>query len=286
LVVGATMGEFRAIIAALLLLAAPSLAPAADMPSVHVRGSTIFLPAMQALAERYMTEHEGSRVVVLGGGSWWGVKTVLDGTASLGMISGEGLPPELAELAQDDNITLHRWPLGRFAVSPIVHPGNPVTNLSLAQLHDIYTGRIANWKDVGGPNQPIHIIASEDAMAGVFQVWSAKVMGNGVVSPKAITVPASQIDDHVARDPLAIGYTAQSRQRGTVKALTIGGVAPSRDSITDGRYPVTGDVAMAYREPLAPAAKAFLDYCRGEAGRAEMIRIQAIPLSKEEEEVR
>ena len=275
------MGNFRAIVAALLLLAAPFLALAADAPSVHVRGSTTFLPAMQALAERYMAEHAGSRVIVLGGGSWWGVKTVLDGTASLGMVSGEGLPPELAELAQDDNITLHHVPLGRFAVSPIVHPSNPVGDLSLAQLHDIYTGRIANWKDVGGPNQPIHIIASEDAMAGIFQVWATQVMGSGVVSPKALTVPASQIDDHVAHDPLAIGYTAQARQRSTVKALTIAGVEPHKATIADGRYPITGDVALAYLEPLSPSAKAFLDYCRGEAGREEIARIHAFPLSNE-----
>ncbi len=276
------MGAFRTISAALLLLAAPFLAPAADAPSVHVRGSTTFLPAMQALAERYMTEHEGSRIVVQGGGSWWGVKTVLDRTASLGMVSGEGLPPELAELAQDENLTLQRVPLGRFAVSPIVHPSNPVKDLSLAQLHDIYTGRIANWKAVGGRDQPIHIIASEDAMAGIFQVWETKVMNGGVVSPKARTVPASQIDDHVAQDPLAIGYTSQARQRGTVKALTIGGAEPRQETIADGRYPVTGDVALAWLDPLPPASKAFLDYCRGTAGRAEMLRIQAVPLLKEE----
>ena len=274
------MRGLRAIAGALLLLAAPLLAPAAEI-SVHVRGSTIFLPAMQALAERYMAEHAGSRIVVQGGGSWWGIKTVLDGTAALGMVSGEGLPPELAELAEDDALTLHRIPLGRFAVSPIVHPGNPVADLSVAQLRDIYTGRIGNWKDVGGPNQPIHIIASEDAMAGIFQVWAARIMGPGaVVSPKAATVPSSRIDEMVAKNPWAIGYSTQDRRRSGVKPLKVGGAEPGAASIADGRYAVTGDVALAYLEPLSPAAKAFLDYCRGAAGEAEMARIHAVPLSQ------
>lgn len=259
----------------------PAWASAADPASVHVRGSTIFLPAMQAIAERYMAEHAGARIVVQGGGSWWGAKTVLDRTAALGMISGEGLPPELEELAEDDNVALQRIPLGRFAVSPIVHPSNPLANLTVAQLRAIYAGRIANWKDVGGPNQPIHIIASEDAMAGIFQVWTARIMGGAAVSPKAVTVAASKIDDSVAADPLAIGYTAQARRRGTVKALKVGGVEPTPATIADGSYEVTGDVALSYIEPLPPAARSFLDYCKGEAGHQEMVRIQAVPLSME-----
>lgn len=243
--------------------------------SVQVRGSTIFLPAMQMLAERYMAEHAGSRVIVLGGGSWLGIKSVLDKSASLGVVSGEGLPDDLSELMEDENLPLRRAPIARYAVVPIVHPGNPLTDLSVAQLRDIYAGRIRNWKEVGGPNQAIHIIASADAMAGIYQVWTAKVMGGTTpVTPSASTMLASQIGDAVARDPLAIGYTALGRVNGSVKTLKVGGAEASEDSIADGRYGLTGDVALAYLEPLAGSAKAFLDYCLGEAGRAETRRVR------------
>ncbi len=244
--------------------------------SVQVRGTTIFLPAMQILAERYMAEHQGRRIVVLGGGSWLGVKSVLDKSASLGMVSGEALPDDLAELAEDENLPLHRVPIARYAVVPIVHPNNPVADLSLAQLRDIYAGRIANWKDVGGPNQPIHVVASEDAMAGTFQVWNAKVMGGPKrVTPSARTLAAAQMSEAVGQDPLAIGYIALGRLTGAVKALKVGGAEAREESIADGHYGITGDIALAYVEPLPDSTRDFLDYCLSEAGKAEVGRVRA-----------
>lgn len=243
--------------------------------SVHVRGSTIFLPAMQMLAERYMAEHPGSRIVVLGGGTWWGVKTVLDRSAGIGMVSGETIPDELTELAEDEGLILHRAPVARFAVVPIVHPSNPIADLTPAQLHDIYVGRIANWKEVGGPDRPIHVVASEDAMAGIFQVWASRIMGGTVVTAAARTVQASQIDAAVARDPAAIGYQALGRLVTSVKALKVAGIAARLDAIADGTYPVVGDLSLAYIDPLPAPAKEFLDYCLGEAGRAESVRLGA-----------
>jgi phosphate transport system substrate-binding protein len=276
------MAICRALAGALFLFAAIVSPALADQPasshSVQVRGSTIFLPAMQMLAERYMAEHQGSRIVVLGGGSWLGLKSVLDKSAALGMVSGEGFPDDLAELAEDENLSLRRIPITRYAVVPIVHPGNAVANLSLAQLRDIYSGRIANWKEVGGANQPIHVIASEDAMAGIFQVWTAKVMGGITpVTPAARTVAATQISDMVAHDPLAIGYNALGRLTGTaVKPLKVGGAEAREETIADGRYGITGDMALAYLEPLSGPTKAFLDYCLGEAGREEARRIHGV----------
>ena len=273
------MANYRALVGALLLFACMMRPAAAEESapsrSVQVRGSTIFLPAMQMLAERYMAEHAGSRIVVLGGGSWLGIKSVLDKSASLGVVSGEGLPDDLAELMEDENLPLRRAPIIRYGVVPIVHPGNPVADLSVAQLRDIYAGRIRNWKEVGGPGQPIHVIASADAMAGIYQVWTAKVMGGTTpVTPSASTVLASQIGDAVARDPLAIGYTALGRLTGSVKPLKVGGAEAREDGIADGRYALTGDVSLAYLEPLSGSAKAFLDYCLGAAGREETQRVR------------
>jgi phosphate transport system substrate-binding protein len=192
------------------------------------------------------------------------------------MVSGEAVPEDLAELAEDENLPLRRVPIARYAVVPIVHPGNPVADLTLAQLRDIYSGRIANWKEVGGPAQPIHVVASEDAMAGIFQVWNVKVMsGTKAVTPSALTVSAAQIGEAVARDPWAIGYTALARLTGAVKPLKVGGAEAREETIADGRYPVTGDVALAYLEPMSDSTKAFLDYCLGAAGREESRRIRA-----------
>jgi phosphate transport system substrate-binding protein len=193
------------------------------------------------------------------------------------MVSGDAVPDDLAELAEDENLQLRRAPIARYAVVPIIHPGNPVADLSLAQLRDIYAGRIANWKEVGGPNQPIHVVASEDAMAGIFQVWNLKVMGGvKAVTPAARTVSAAQIGEAVARDPLAIGYTALGRLTAAVKPLKVGGIEAREESIADGRYGVTGDVALAYLEPMSDSTKAFLDYCLGQAGRDETSRVRAV----------
>ena len=272
------MASGRARIGAVFLCLAMAFAPGARAEgpkSVHVRGSTIFLPAMQMLAEHYMAAHPDRRVVVLGGGTWWGVKTILDGSAQIGMVSGDAVPDELSELAEDENLTLRRVPLARYGVVPIVHPGNPVNDLSIQQLRDIYGGRIVNWKELGGPDKPIHVVASADAMAGIFQVWTSRIMAGGVAIPTAKTVQASQIDAAVAADPLAIGYTALGRLAASVKPVKVGGVAVSEEAIADGRYPVVGDLALAYVEPLSAATKDFLDYCLSEAGKAETARVRA-----------
>jgi len=262
-------------------------AGAGDSRSVPVRGSSIFLPVMQRLAESYMAEHPGSRVVVAGGGSWWGFKTVIDGTASLGMISGETMPEELDEQARELDKPLQRRSFARFAVVPMVQSGNPVTGLTLAQLHDIYVGRIANWREVGGPNAPIHVVAAEDAGAGIFQVWAGKVLGEGAVTtPAARSVTAAEMRGVVARDPLAIGYEALGRVGAGVKALKLDGVEAGKDGLADGSWPVSGVIGLVYAEPLDPSAKAFLDYCLGEAGKAEAGTIHAVFLGGAAEEGR
>lgn len=281
-------GALIGAIVSLAIFAAPVLAGAGGSEqSVHVRGSSIFLPAMQILAEHYMADHPGSRIVVTGGGSWWGVKTVLDGTAALGMLSGEAIPGDLDELAKEEGETLHRHSIARFAVAPVVHPGNPVTGLTLAQLHDIYVGRIANWKEVGGPNAPIHVVAAEDVGAGTFQVWAGKVLGSGAVAtPSARTVAAARMGETVAKDPLAIGYEALGRLGPGLKPLKIDGVEAREDSIADGRWPVTGEIGLTYLDPLPDSAKAFLAYCLGEAGKSEAGRIRAVFIADRAEETR
>jgi phosphate transport system substrate-binding protein len=266
----------------LAFFAAPAFAD-----SLQVRGSSIFLPVMQRLAERYMAATPGSRIMVGGGGSWWGFKTVFDGTSDLGMVSSETIPEDLEEESRESGKALRRHPFAQFAVVPMVHPGNPVTALSLKQLHDIYIGRITNWKELGGPSAPIHVVAAEDVGSGIFQVWASKVLGEGVVAtPAAHEVAAAEMRGAVAKDPLAIGYEALGRLGSSVKALKIDGVEAKEDSLADGRWPVTGVVALVYFEPLSAKDKAFLDYCLGEAGRAEVGVIHGAFIAAAAEEAR
>jgi phosphate transport system substrate-binding protein len=257
----------------LAIFAAPAFADTPP-PSVQVRGSSIFLPVMQLLAERYMAEHAGTRIVVGGGGSWWGFKTVFDGTASLGMVSGDTVPEDLDEQGREQQKSLSRRTFGRFAVVPVVHPGNTLTSLSHWQLHEIFVGHITNWKEVGGPNAPIHVVAAEDVGSGIFQVWTNKVLGEGVViTPSAREVAAAEMRNAVSHDPLSIGYEALGRLTANVKALKVDGVQAGEDSLADGRWPVSGAIALVYAEPLSGPAKSFLDFCLGDVGKAQIATI-------------
>ena len=149
--------------------------------TITITGSTTVLPIAQKAAEVYMKKNPGVRISVAGTGSGDGIKSVIDGTADIGDASRDMKKKEV-KLAEEKGVTPKKFTVALDCIVPVVNPANPVKDLSLAQLKDIYTGKIKNWKEVGGNDKTI-VVISRDSSSGTFEVWNHR--GAGQEDPRA-----------------------------------------------------------------------------------------------------
>src|SRR6056297_3000768 len=148
-----------------------------------IKGSTTVLPIAQAGAEKFMEANSDVKVSVSGGGSGNGIKALIDGTTDIADAS-RFIKQKEVELA----VSKGRYPVP-FGVAydsmiPVVHPSNPIDNLSLKQLKNIYEGKVENWKELGGPDRPV-VVISRDTSSGTYEVWEKIVLQGGRVTPRA-----------------------------------------------------------------------------------------------------
>ena len=140
----------RIVLASLLALACFLPAQAKTADEISVNGSTTVLPIMQKVSEAYMAANPNVQIALSGGGSGNGIKALLDGLTDIAM-SSRDIKGSERELAAKKGVNPVRTAIAVDALVPVVNPRNAISELSLEQLKDIYTGKIANWKEVGGP---------------------------------------------------------------------------------------------------------------------------------------
>jgi phosphate transport system substrate-binding protein len=134
--------------------------------------------------------------------------------------------------------------VGYDCIVPVVHPSNPVTNLTLDQLKDIYKGDITNWKEVGGPDQNI-VVISRDTSSGTYEVWEKKVMNKERVSKRAqLQASNGAVAQTVAKNKRAIGYVGFGYLNSEIKGLTVNGIQGTPSSTLSGTYPISRALFM------------------------------------------
>ncbi len=229
---------------------------------VTLAGSTSVEPFAELLAERYMDSHPDAPAInVQGGGSTAGVRAALSGAADIGM-SSRNLKPE--EAAQG----LTTQVIARDAIAVIVHPDNPVDNLSLAQVRGIFSGEIRNWRQVGGADRRIVVITREEGSGtrGAFEEL--------VMDEEPITLSALRQDSNgavrvvVAGDRYAIGYISLGLVNHQVKAVRLDGVEASVESVRDGSYGLSRPFLFLWKGELSASARAFIDYVLSPEGQS------------------
>ncbi|MDL1956848.1 MAG: phosphate ABC transporter substrate-binding protein [Candidatus Desulfofervidus auxilii] len=210
---------------------------------IVIKGSTTVLPIVQAVAEVFMKQHPEIKISVSGGGSGNGIKALIDGTCDIADSSRFIKQKEIKmAIAKGVYPVPHRIALD--GVVPIVHPSNPIENLTLAQLHDIYTGKIKNWKKVGGFDHNI-VVVSRDTSSGTYEVWREKVMKKDRVTPRALLQASNgAVIQTVAHNKWAIGYVGIGYLNKQVKAIKVEGVMPTKDTIRIGKFPITRPLFM------------------------------------------
>ncbi|MES2402268.1 MAG: substrate-binding domain-containing protein [Pseudomonadota bacterium] len=228
--------------------------------TVHIRGSIAFASTVQDLAEQYMKSNPASSVVVSGGGTSRGFLTLLDNTADLAIVSGAPSEDTVDEIARS-GVKLVNVPFRRVAMAPAVHFTNPVSDLSTIQLREIFSGRINNWKAVGGKDAPINVYIGPPG-DGITNTWSDQVLGDAdTYTPRARNAELQQRIAGVAADPLAITYLAtDSLKDRALKILSVDKIVAGADSVRSGRYKLLAPLMFVTREKPTAEAQKFLQY--------------------------
>ncbi|MCE5243537.1 MAG: phosphate ABC transporter substrate-binding protein [Syntrophobacteraceae bacterium] len=214
--------------------------------TIKVDGSTTVLPIAQKVTEAYMKESPSVNITVSGGGSGNGIKALIDGTTDVAT-SSRFLKPEEIKLAMEKGVYPVPFAVAYDCIVPVVHPGNPVSDLSISQLKAIYMGEIKNWKDVGGPNLQI-VVISRDTSSGTYEVWEEKVMKMDRVYAGALLQASNgAVLQAVSKNKFAIGYLGIGYVDKSVKPLTVNGIQGNAETALSGSYPVSRALFMFTR---------------------------------------
>jgi phosphate transport system substrate-binding protein len=249
------------------LLSACSLTPKAG---IIVAGSTSVQPFAEVLAEEYMILHPDVEIDIQGGGSAAGIMAAQSGTAEIGMssraLSGEEKNLWYVEIARD-------------GLAVIVHSGNPIQNLTLNQIRDIYAATISDWSQLGGPQAKIHVITREEG-SGTRSAFESLVMGKTRITPRAIVQDSNgAVRQLVTDDPNAIGFISLGLVNETVKALHLGGIAATRENVINGNYGLSRPFLFVTRGLPAGQTKQFIDFALSAEGQKLLTAEGLIPTS-------
>jgi phosphate transport system substrate-binding protein len=222
---------------------------------LSVAGSTSVQPIAEMLAEDYLKKHPQAVVNVQGGGSSAGIKAAKDGTVAVGMSSRELTPEEAAGLTVVE--------IARDGIAMIIHPENNVTNLTLDQLRDIYSGKINNWAQVGGNNAAI-LVVNREAGSGTRGAFTEIVMGETSLAKTIVQGSTGAVRQTVSGDRNAIGYISLAALDSKVKALRVNGAACDVAAIKAQKYQVVRPFVFVYKKPGSPEVKEWIKYVLNE----------------------
>lgn len=180
-------------------------APAMAAQQITINGSTTVLPVVQKAGEAFMASHPGTEISISGGGSGNGIKALIEKQCDVAMSSRDIKDKETAAAAKN-GVSPLRTAIAIDAIVPVVHPGNKVGALTIEQLRDIFSGKVTNWKDLGGDDAQI-VAISRDTSSGTFESWEELVMNKERVTPKALMQASNgAVVQTVSKNKNAIGY--------------------------------------------------------------------------------
>ena len=222
--------------------------------TVATDGSTSMEKVIGALGESFKAAHSGVGFTYNPTGSGAGIKAVKAGTCDIGLSSRSLKDEEKAEGLQETTVALD-------GIAIIVNNDNPVANLTLEQIADIYTGKVTNWKDVGGSDSTIVVIGRE-AASGTRDGFESITNTKDACQYRQELTSTGDVITTVSQNPAAIGYASLASVKDTVKAVTVNGVTASEATVKDGSYVIQRPFVLVTMEgkTLSPVAQAFFDY--------------------------
>lgn len=253
----------------------------APIPSnnLTIKGSTTLLPIVQKAVDAFKKKKPEINVTYNSSGSQIGINALTDGYADIALSSRELKQEEKQKLRARNKAakeTIVAWD----GIMPIVHPSNPVKNLTLAQLKDIYTGKVTDWEQVGGKKGNIVVVA-RDFSSGTHEAWAELVLNNEPVLKSAQEkVTSEEVLETIASTPNAIGYDGIGYVEGNarIKPVSVEGNLASAHSILDKSYKIARPLYLFTSEKTTTAVIAFLQFMTSPEGQAVVKEARFVPL--------
>ena len=222
--------------------------------TVSTDGSTSMESVIGALGESFMNANKDITFTYNPTGSGSGIKAVQEGRCDIGLSSRSLKDEEKAS-------GLKETVLAYDGIAVIVNPDNPLTDLSVEQIASIYKGEVTNWKDVGGSDAPIVLIGRE-AGSGTRDGFESITNTADACQYRQELTSTGDVITTVASNPNAIGYASLADLKDSVKALTVGGVAPTEATVKDGSYRIQRPFVLVTKDgtALSESAQKFFDY--------------------------
>ncbi len=238
---------------------AATAAPASEAPAelsgtVATDGSTSMEKVIGTLGEAFMEQNKGVTFTYNPTGSGSGITAVGEGRCDIGLSSRALKDDEKASGLKETILALD-------GIAVIVNPANPVSDLDVKTIAKIYTGEITNWKEVGGNDAEIVLIGRE-AGSGTRDGFESITDTKDSCKYRQELTSTGDVITTVSTNPDAIGYASLAALKDNVKALTVGGIAPTEDTVKDGSYVIQRPFVLVTKDgvELSTAAQAFFDY--------------------------
>ncbi len=231
-------------------------APAEEASStLSIAGSTTVQPVAELLAEAFMAANPGIEVTVAGGGSSTGVKSVAEGQVDIGNASREVKQSEF-----DEHPELTPYAIAKDGVAVVVHPSNPVADLTAEQVKEIFLGNIQNWSEVGGNDEMITVVSREEG-SGTRATFDELALDEELPTDFAIIVSSNgNMVTTVSTTENAIGYVSFGYMDESTKGVAINGVEPTVENVLSGAFGISRNLNMITMGEAEGLAKAFLDF--------------------------
>ncbi len=283
---------FKRLLCSLTVICALSLAPcsgAEDFTSIQIKGSDTMVNLTQAWAERFSETHPDANIAVTGGGSGTGIVALINGTCELAACSRMMKPKEIA-MAESKGVEPKEYVVAMDGIAVAVNPENPISELNIDQLSDIFTGKIKNWKELGGDDKRI-VLLSREVNSGTHVFFKEHVLRKGMegsteeFAPDALLMPSSQaIADEIASNPNAIGYYGMGYISPAQKAIKVAmnnGAPyeyPSLENVRSGAYPITRPLLVYSRGIPEGMVKEFMDFIFSDEGQEIVKETEFVPI--------
>jgi phosphate transport system substrate-binding protein len=259
---------------------------------IENKGSDTIVNLALAWAEKYQAEHPEVRISVTGGGSGTGIASLINKTVDIANASRQIKDEEVAE-AKSNGVEPVEHIIARDAIAVIVNPENPVSQLTLKQISDIYSGKIANWSEVGGEDRPI-VRLSRETNSGTHVYFLETVIRLGdskdktLFSMDTLLLPSSEgIIAEVRQNPNAIGYDGLGYVPKDLKMIAIaketGGayVLPSIVTVNDKSYAIARDLYMYTNGEPTGIVKTYLDWILSPEAQQIVADLGFVPVSSD-----
>lgn len=258
--------------------------------SIQLKGSDTMVNLGQAWAEKFMKENPSASVAVTGGGSGTGIAALLNGTTDIAECSRSIKEKEIAT-AEESGIEPLEHIVAFDGIAVVVHPSNPVSELTIEQLADIFTGRVTNWSELGGNDEEI-VVLSREVNSGTHVYFKEHVLNGGnekgteEYTSTALLMPSSQgIADEVAGNTKAIGYYGMGYISPAQKALKVSkngasGELPSNENVLSGKYPISRPLFMYTNGAPTGLVKEFMDFVFSAEGQKIVGELDFVPVKQ------